>query len=72
MTTQSVVFHKDRWTLRSARQWLRVHGYHGMDPDYTANTIRFRQLPPSAGAGYYTVPLPGGIVLVEFTMNRRR
>jgi hypothetical protein len=45
---QSVIFDAGRWTLGEARAWLRRHAYDGLDPDRTANTLRFRQRDPGS------------------------
>ena len=43
-----MIFDAGRWTLGEARAWLRRHAYDGLDPDRTANTLRFRQRDPGS------------------------
>lgn len=43
---QSILFGRERWTALDARNWLRSHGYHGLELDRKANTIQFRQIEP--------------------------
>ncbi len=43
---QTIVFPKDKWTLRRARRWLADHDFTQEKLDETENAYRFRQLPP--------------------------
>lgn len=43
---QSILFDRERWTALDARNWLRSHGYHGLELDRKADTLRFRQIEP--------------------------
>jgi len=44
---QSLMYYKDRWTLRQATAWARKHGFRTMKVDVTKNMYRFRQVDPS-------------------------
>ena len=56
---QSIIFDASRFSLGEARAWLRRHAYDGLSPDRTANTIRFRQRPPSRyrDGSFRTIPM---------------
>jgi len=43
---QSVVFHKDKFTISTAKKWLKENGYKCSKVDEEPNTIRFRQISP--------------------------
>jgi len=43
---QSVIFHKDKHTIKTAKKWLREHKYKHPKVDDTENTYRFRQINP--------------------------
>lgn len=43
---QTILFARDRWTIKDARAWLRAHGYEGLDVDTTDQHHRFRQHDP--------------------------
>ena len=48
MQVQTIMFHKDYWTLREAKTWIRSHDYkltfgNRKKPRETANYYRFRQ-----------------------------
>lgn len=49
---QSVLFHKNYFSMTQALNWLKLHGFYGMEsfihyPDETKNYYRFRQFNPS-------------------------
>lgn len=44
---QSVVFHKPKWNVLTAKKWLKDNNYHSDSIDEKDDTIRFRQLNPS-------------------------
>jgi len=44
---QSVIFHKDKHTIKDAKKWLKEHKYKHPKIDDTDNTYRFRQINPS-------------------------
>ena len=43
---QTILFPKDKFTLRQARAWLKEHEFKDEKVDETENAYRFRQLPP--------------------------
>ena len=43
---QSILFKKENWTVKSATEWLKKHGFHSGKKDITSNYIRFRQKDP--------------------------
>ena len=62
---QAIIFHKNTWTEDTARQWLEDHKYSPIKKVHiTPNYLRYRLLPPSRFAGYFSKPLGNGIVLV--------
>jgi hypothetical protein len=46
-TVQSIIFDRDVWEAREAKQWLREHGYSAPKVDRKPNVLRFRQHDPS-------------------------
>lgn len=46
-TVQSIIFDRDVWGAREAKQWLREHGYSAPKVDRKPNVLRFRQHDPS-------------------------
>jgi hypothetical protein len=54
---QSVLFDKDKYTLKEAVRFLINHNYRHSKVDETENFYRFRQIDPYmlAGEGYKTV-----------------
>ncbi len=43
---QTILFPKDKFTLRQARAWLKEHEFSDSKVDETENSYRFRQQPP--------------------------
>lgn len=68
MIVQSVIFSKEKWTLRAAKKWLVDHGYktsfYGKPVDKTENYYRFRQAKPNPKKRYKIKSLPNNIKLV--------
>jgi hypothetical protein len=67
---QSVIFHKNKFTISSAKKWLKENGYKCPKVDEEPNTIRFRQISPitikkQGYTEYHNKPLGNsGIILV--------
>lgn len=64
MTVQSVLFDKTKWTLVSAKQWLKLHGFKVPAVDETLAKYRFRQSPPKRGARTITKRIKNGISFI--------
>lgn len=43
---QSIIFHKNKFSISSAKKWLKENGYKCSKVDEESNTIRFRQISP--------------------------
>jgi hypothetical protein len=43
---QSVIFHKDKYSIPEAKKWLKSNGYNCPKIDEEINTYRFRQISP--------------------------
>lgn len=64
---QSVLFDKTKWTLASAKKWLKSHGFTYKEVpavDETLAKYRFRQRPPVRGARTITKSVGKGISLI--------
>jgi hypothetical protein len=59
---QSIIFAKDKFTLRRAVNWLRRNGFR-TEVDEKPKTYRFRQRPPNYRQ-YFTKKINNGISLV--------
>lgn len=71
MSVQSVIFRRDKWTVPTARRWLKQHDFaYDSKVDSTVNFHRFRQYSPKRTEEYRTRVLPGGIELI-IGMTRR-
>ena len=46
-TVTSIMFDRSRWTALEAKRWLREHDFKAPAVDRQANTLRFRQHPPT-------------------------
>ena len=44
---QTLLFDRERWKLKEARDWLKKHGFRGLAVDAKPNNLRFRQRQPS-------------------------
>jgi hypothetical protein len=44
---QTVIFPVEKWTAKTARKWLKDHGFTGIGIDRAKNYLRFRQESPS-------------------------
>ena len=61
----SIVFNKDEWTTKSAREWLKDHNYIPIKHvDETINTYRYRIRDPKLFTRFTTEVLQNGINLV--------
>ena len=67
---QSVVFDKDSWTKRKAINWLKKHGYEGLECDEKENTLRFRQFEPNKKYSYITKSIGKNIELIIAYKNK--
>ena len=51
LTTQSVLLSRDRFTLASAKRWVKKHDFkvtfYRKEADVTENYFRFRQMAPT-------------------------
>jgi hypothetical protein len=61
---QTILMPRDRFTIASAKAWLRMHGYKHNDMRLTSNFMRFMQTNPIEGNHYVTEVLPNGAELV--------
>jgi hypothetical protein len=66
-TLQTIELPKDKFTITSAKQWLKDNNYANHYWRTTANYIRFMQVMPIIGAEYYSKTLPNGVILVYQT-----
>jgi len=64
---QSIIVPKNKFTKRSAIDWIVKHKYHIYKIDITDKFYRFRQRQPRAHGKYYTVSLPNGIEMIYET-----
>lgn len=66
---QSIIFSKDKFTLKESKHWLLKHNYkikyYGKKPDITENYYRFRQAAPIK-AKYYIKKIDDGILFVYY------
>lgn len=51
---QTLIFLKNDWTLKQARDYLKLHGYK-RDPDIKVHSYRFRQREPNKKSEYKTL-----------------
>ena len=58
---QSIIFSKDEFTLKEAKQYLKDHGYSHIKVDIKPNTYRFRQIDPSKFTRFFTKKVAKGI-----------
>ena len=70
MAVQTILFDKLKWTIGSAINWLRDHGYHYPKVDSAPKYWRFRQIPPNNRARYRSIKLNNGIIIVEMVPNK--
>lgn len=49
---QSVLFDKDKYTIKEAINWLKKHDFEGREVDEKENTLRFRQVDPDELENY--------------------
>jgi len=61
---QSIIVPKNKFTKRSAIDWIVRHKYHIYKIDETKNFWRIRQKDPKSHGQYYTIKLNNGIELV--------
>lgn len=61
MPVQSVLFEKSKFTLKTARAWLKLHKHQGLDVDVKPSHYRFRQFPPKKTYKYYTKKVDDGV-----------
>lgn len=66
---QSVLLNRDKFTIRSAIDWVIVHNYKVKKIDITQNYFRFRQIPPNelknkGYTNYINKEIKDGIILV--------
>jgi len=61
---QSVIFNKNKFTLKSATKWIMNHGYTIGRVDITKNYFRFRQFNPHKNKKYRIKTLTDDIKLV--------
>ena len=47
MKVQSLLFSRDEWDVRAAKEWAKEHGYRYGSVDEKTNTLRLRQHDPS-------------------------
>ena len=66
-TLQTIELPKDKFTISSAKSWLKDNGYAYHYYRTTANYIRFAQVMPIIGAEYHSKKLANGIVMVYQT-----
>ena len=70
LTTQSVLLSRDRFTLASAKRWVKKHDFKVMfyrkEADVTENYFRFRQMAPTRFKknNYVTKEISDGVKLV--------
>lgn len=55
---QTILFARDRWRVKAAREWLAAHGYEGRDAGTTDQHHRFRQHDPGGfqRGSFRTIP----------------
>jgi len=63
-TLQTIELPKNKYTLRSAKKWLKDNNFVNSYYRTTVNYYRFMQSFPIRGAGYYSRVLPNGVILV--------
>ena len=70
LTTQSVLLSRDRFTLSSAKKWIKKHDFkltfYRKEADVTENYFRFRQMAPTRFKknNYVTKEISDGVKLV--------
>lgn len=70
LTTQSVLLSRDRFTLASAKKWIKKHDFkvtfYRKEAEKTENYFRFRQMAPSRFKkdNYVTKEISDGVKLV--------
>jgi len=52
-TIQTILFSKDKFTLKQSRDWLKKHGYLYQNYRLETNYRRFQQNPPIKDANYF-------------------
>jgi len=52
---QSVIFEKDKWSLKDAKAWLKDHHFTGREVDETGDSFRFRQEAPEGFSRFRTI-----------------
>jgi hypothetical protein len=62
---QSILFDKKKWTIPTAIEWLKTHGYKYYKVDETKEHYRFRQFDPIKGRKYRTLPIGAGIEFID-------
>ncbi len=63
---QTIIFKKDKFTLKEARDWLKKHGYLYQNYRYETNYRRFQQNPPIIGANYYSKKINDDNIIIVF------
>jgi hypothetical protein len=81
---QSVIFDKSKYSIKTAKKWLKEKGYKSPKVDEEVNTFRFRQIPPAkvekqGYTKYRNKQLKKGIILVlvykeniKMTYNKKK
>lgn len=67
---QTLIFLRNEWSLKQARDYLKIHGYK-TDVDIKAHSYRFRQREPKKGSEYKTLikHINGKIVYYVFIVK---
>ena len=52
-TIQTILFMKDKYSLKQARDWLKTHGYLYQNYRLEGQHRRFQQTPPIINANFY-------------------
>ncbi len=61
---QSIIFDKNLWSVKKAKEWLRNHDYIYPKIDETSDFYRFRQKVPDKNHRYRTINIGKGIEFI--------
>ncbi|HEY9702618.1 MAG TPA: hypothetical protein V6C58_09240 [Allocoleopsis sp.] len=66
----AILFEKDLYTLKTAKEWLKTHNHKPISHRYTKNLIRFRIIEPNYNKYIYRSKNIGKGIIFVFQINK--
>ncbi len=61
---QSVMFDKDKYSVKDAKRWLKKHNFKNDDVDVKKTVIKFRQKNPKKYKDFFVKEIKSGIKFI--------